>query len=113
MKPCINNPTRAQLIALYESGQIYNLRNLPDHEHRLYVHPRLMLRHESSQDFKYHPFWLHSTESLYSSVTTIPDLIESALFKSPNRAYYEFGKLKYRFNDYFASALKTGQFFII
>jgi hypothetical protein len=113
MKPHYNNPTTEQLLSLYKQGLIYNLRQLPDNEHRIYVHPRIMLRHKDSKDFHAFPFYLHSSQSLYCSNTDLISAVEVALYEHPSNIYYEFGKRMYRFNEYFASALRTKQFFII
>ena len=111
----IDNPTNEQITNLYRQGLLYNLRQLPANEHRIYVHPRLVLRYKHARDAKDFPFFLHSAQ--YATFTghnlTATQALDLALNEHPSLAYYTFGKLRYRFNDLLASALKTNQVFIV
>lgn len=109
----IKHPTTDQLHALYEQGMIYNLRDLPKNEHRVYVHPRLVLRHKDAKDAKSHPFFLHYTQSMVATNTTLLDIIGIALFEHPSLIYYTLGKRNYHYNTLLESALSTGHVFVI
>ena len=110
-----SNPTAEQLQSLYDQGMLYNLRNLPKTDHRVYVHPRLVLRHRNAKDYHAHPFILHSAQYAFFSGSDLSpiDTIEQALYCHPSLAFYTLGKLRYRYNDLLASALKTNRVFII
>lgn len=111
----IEHPTNEQISNLYKQGLIYNMRSLPKTEHRVYVHPRLVLRHKHSRDAKDFPFFLHSAQYAFFSGhnMTANQALDLALNEHPSLAYYTFGKLRYRYNDLLASALKTNRVFII
>ena len=109
----IDNPTADILHDFYERGVIYNLRDLPQGEHRLYVHPRLVMRHKDAKDAKSHPFYLHYAQSLVASNTTLLDIVSIALFEHPSLIYYTLGKRNYRYNTVLDSALSTGRVFVI
>ena len=108
-------PTADQLTSLYEQGLIYNLRNLPKGEHRVYVHPRLVLRNKHAKDAKDYPFFLHATQSAFFSGhdLSLLDAIEQALYQHPSLMYYTLGKRHYRYNDLLSSALQTKQVCVI
>lgn len=109
----IDNPTNEQLATLYRQGLIYNLRDLPKGEHRIYVKPRLIARHKDAKDAKSCPFFLHSVQSMFATNTTLIDAIEQALYQHPSFIYYTLGKRHYRYNDLLSSALQTNNVFVV
>lgn len=111
----IDHPTNEQISNLYTQGLIYNMRDLPKTERRVYVHPRLVLRHKHLRNAKDFPFFLHSAQYAFFSGSDLSliDTIEQALYRHPSLTYYTLGKLRYHYNTLLASALKTNQVFII
>ena len=107
------NPTPEQLASLYEQGLIYNLRDLPQGEHWVFVNPRLTLRHKDAKDFKSRPFFLHAAQMMFATNTTLIDAIEQALYEHPSLMYYTLGKRHFRYNTLLSSALQTGKVFAI
>lgn len=102
-----------QLISLYNQGMIYNLRNLPEGEHHVFVNPRLTLRHKDAKDFKSQPFFIRATQTMFATNTTPIDAIEQALYQHPLLVYYTLGKRKFHYNTLLASALQTGNVFVV
>lgn len=107
------SPTPKQLASLYEQGLIYNLHDLPQGEHRVFVNPRLTLRHKDAKDFKSRPFFLHAAQMMFATNTTPIDIISTALAEHPALVYYTLGKRRFHFNTLLSSALTTGRVFVV
>ena len=102
-----------QIISLYNQGMIYNLRDLPKGEHRVFVNPRLTLRHKDAKDFKSQPFFLRASQTMFATNTTPIDTIEQALYQHPLLVYYTLGKRNFYYNTLLASAPQTGNVIVV